>query len=214
MSKITLCKDSESIKYLCNKDKRLSKVISMVGDIEYDLHDNYYSFLIHEIIEQMLSIKAGAKIYARLEELCDNNICHETINNLTDIEIKSIGTANSKVRAIRDLTNSVISGELSLDEFPMLPDDFVIKKLTAIYGIGTWTAKMFLIFCLNRPNILPFEDIAFLQGYKWIYNTADISKNSVIKKCRKWAPYSSIAARYLYRAVDMGLTKESFHLFK
>lgn len=81
-------------------------------------------------------------------------------------------------------------------------------------SIGLWTAKMYLIFVLNRQNVLPVEDVAFLQSYKWMYKTDDISKNSVMKKCKKWSPYSSIAARYLYRALDIGLTKSEFHLYK
>lgn len=73
---------------------------------------------------------------------------------------------------------------------------------------------MYLIFVLNRQNVLPVEDVAFLQSYKWLYKTDDTSKDSVMKKCKKLSPYSSIAARYLYRALDTGLTKNEFHLYK
>lgn len=164
---IILNKDNPAVKYLCTKDKRLSKVIDTIGEISYQPHDDGYAFLIHEIIEQMLSIKAGAVIYSRLQVLCDNNICPEKIAGFTDKQIKSIGTA-----------------------------------------------KMYLIFVLNRQNVLPVEDVAFLQSYKWLYKTDDISKDSVMKKCKKWSPYSSIAARYLYRALDTGLTKNEFYLYK
>lgn len=95
-----------------------------------------------------------------------------------------------------------------------LNDADVIKQLTPIKGIGQWTAKMYLIFVLNREDILPIEDVAFLQSYKWLYKTNDVSKESIQKKCRKWKPYSSIAARYMYRALDIGLIKEEFHLYK
>lgn len=214
MSKIVLSQDSEAIKYLFQKDKHLAKVISMVGDITYETHSDYYAFLIHEIIEQMLSIKAGAKIYSRFAELCNGIITPEQINQLTDSEIKSIGTANSKVKAIRELTNAVLQSKINFTEYESMSDNDIISSLTSIYGIGTWTAKMFLIFSLNRPNVLPYEDVAFLQGYKWIYNTNKTDYSSVQKKCKKWSPYASIAARYMYRAVDMGLTKNKFHLFK
>ncbi len=73
---------------------------------------------------------------------------------------------------------------------------------------------MYLIFVLDRPDILPTEDVAFLQAYEWLYKTKDRSKESVEKRCKKWKPYSSVAARYLYRALDSGLTKEEFHLYK
>lgn len=74
-----------------------------------------------------------------------------------------------------------------------------MKKLMPISGIGIWTAKMYLIFVLDRKDILPFEDDAFLQSYRWLYKTTDISKESIIKKCSKWKPCFSIAARYMYK---------------
>ena len=162
----------------------------------------------------MLSIKAGVKIYGRLEELCHGKITPETINSLSDEQIKGIGTANSKVAYIRNVTDSVLSGRLDFTELSALPDEAVFKKLTSLKGIGRWTAKMYLIFVLDRQDILPCEDAAFLQSYRWLYKTNDCSKEAVEKKCKKWKPYSSIAARYLYRALDSGLTKKEFNLYK
>lgn len=66
---------------------------------------------------------------------------------------------------------------------------------------------------MNRQDVLPLEDVAFLQGYRWIYKTKNVTPDSIIRKCDKWKPYSSIAARYLYCALDIGLTKEEFHLY-
>lgn len=207
---ITLNENSESIQYLCRKDKRLAKVIS----ITYWAYNDAYSFLVHEIIEQMLSVKAGAKIYGRLEGLCDGIVTPEKIDKITDEQIKSIGTANSKVAYIRNLTNAVLTGEIKFSELTEKTDEEVFNILISLKGIGSWTAKMYLIFMLDRQDILPTEDVAFLQAYEWMYNTKDRSRVSVEKKCKKWKPYSSIAARYLYRALDMGLTKNEFHLYK
>ncbi len=216
MSKIiTLNMDTPSVQYLCQKDKRLAKVISMVGPITYSPYENDpYRFLIHEIIEQMLSVKVGQKIFSRLEELCAGNINPDNILALTDEQIRSTGTSNAKVEYIRNLTNALESGTLSFDNLSVMSDKDVIQEMTKIRGIGTWTAKMYLMFVLDRPDILPVEDGAFLQGYRWAYKTADCKPVSVAKKCKKWKPYSSIAARFFYRALDMGLTKEEFHLFK
>ena len=82
------------------------------------------------------------------------------------------------------------------------------RRLTKLRGIGEWVAHMYLIFVLDRQDILPTTDVAFIQVYEWLYKT------SVEKKLKKWKPYSSIAARYFYRALDEGYTKEEFHLFK
>lgn len=212
---VTLDMDTPSVQHLCKKDKRLAKVIKMVGPIQYTLHcDDTYSFLIHEIIEQMLSVKAGQKIFSRLELLCDGKITPDKISNLSDAQIHSIGTSNAKVDYIRSVTNAITSGVLSFDEIETQSDEDAIKTLTSIRGIGTWTAKMCLIFVFDRPDILPTEDVAFLQAFRWAYKTSNTMPATVKSKCKKWKPYSSIAARFLYRALDMGFTKNEFHLFK
>lgn len=209
---VTLDMEHPGVQYLCKKDKRLAKVISMVGPITYNPESkDSYRFLIHEIIEQMLSVKTSAKIYNRLEQLCSGNITPEKIQNLTDDEIRGIGTSNAKVKYIRNLTNAVLDGSLSFDRLKLLSDREVITELTKLRGIGNWTAKMYLIFVLNRPDILPFEDGAFLQSYRWVYKT-EVCHVSAI--CKKWSPYASIASRFFYRALDAGMTKTEFHLFK
>lgn len=210
----TLSSETEAIKYLCQKDKRLAKVISSIGPISYQPYEDGYAFLVHEIIEQMLSVKAGAKIYERLETLCEGNITPDIINSLSDEEIRSIGTSSAKVSYIRSLTQAINSGTLDFQSLPSMADSEVMKELTSVKGIGKWTAKMYLIFVLDRQDILPTEDVAFLQAYQWLYKTEDRNPENIQIKCKKWKPYSSIAARYLYRALDGGFTKNEFHLYK
>lgn len=211
--KVYLNKESESIQYLCKQDKRLAKVISMVGEITYLPHSDGFSFILHEIIEQMLSKKVATVIYERLSNLCDGVITPEAIHKLSIEEIRSTGTSNRKATYIHDLASEIISGNIDLQELSVLSDDEVVLYLTNIPGIGTWTAKMYLIFVLDRQNVLPFEDSAFAQSFTWIYKTAPSPAN-IKNKCRKWSPYSSIGARYLYRALDLGFTKNAFHLYK
>ena len=205
---------TQSVEYLMKKDKRFSKVVNMVGDITYKPYEDSYSFLVSQIIGQMLSAKVGEVIYGRLLSLCDNKITPQVIDSLSDEEIKGIGTANSKVKFIRELTSAVIDGRLDFKLIETMNDEEALKYLTNIYGIGKWSAKMYLIFVLDRQDILPYEDVAFLQAYKWLYKTSDVSSKSIIDKCKKWKPYSSIAARYMYKALDMGFTKNEFHLYK
>lgn len=212
---ILLDMNSPPVQYLCKKDKRIAKVISMVGPITYQVHDeNPYAFLVHEIIEQMLSVKASARIYERLVALCEGHVKPSIIMEFSEEDLKSTGTSINKVRCIRALTDSITCGSLDIDRLQLLTDEEVIKELTNIKGIGQWTAKMFLIFVLNRNDVLPYEDVAFLQSFKWLYKTTETSKATVEKKCHKWKPYSSVAARYMYRALDTGLTKKEFHLYK
>lgn len=211
---ITLTDSSSPIQHLCKRDKRLAKIIGMIGDISYKPYDDPFKFLVHEIIEQMLSVKAGRKIYSRLEEMCNGAITPETINNFSANEIQAIGTSSAKAQYIKDLANSVVHKDLVFEILNSLPDKEIIKELTKLRGIGEWTAHMYLIFVLDRQDILPTTDVAFLQVYEWLYKTDDRSKTSVEKKCKKWKPYSSIAVRYFYHALDEGYTKEEFYLFK
>ena len=213
--KVFLHMDTPEVQYLCQKDKRLAKLITMVGDISYTpRHENSYSFMVHEIIEQMLSIKVGQKIFDRLESLCDGEVTPDSISSLTDAQIRGTGTSNAKVEYIRNVTKATYDGLLDYLYLKTLTDDEIIRVLTGIRGIGTWTAKMYLIFVLDRPDVLPFEDGAFLQVYRWLYHTEDCSKQAVFKHCQKWSPYSSIASRYFYKALDNDITKQTFHLYK
>jgi len=211
---IRVSTDSDEIKYLCCRDKRLAKVIHMIGPITYKPYENEYSFLVQQIIGQMLGNKVASKITERLVALCDGEITPNAIRGIDDSLIKGTGMSMPKVQYIRNLTSVIENGELQFETINGLDDREVIKELTKIKGIGEWTAKMYLIFVLNRMNVLPYEDMAFLQAYGWLYKTDDYSKGSVTKKCRKWSPYSSLAARYLYKALDGGLTKQEFHLYK
>lgn len=212
MKTISYSLESDEIKYLCDKDKRLAKVISMIGPLEYTVHQDIFAFLVHEIIEQMLSVKAGNAIYNRLVDLCGREVTPERISKLSAEQMRSVGIAYKKANCILELSSAILSGTMDISTFDTLSNDMVINELTKIRGIGLWTAKMCLIFSLDRTDVLPYEDKAFLHSYRWMYNTTDTSPQGVVKRCSKWEPYSSIAARYMYRALDSGLIKERFHL--
>lgn len=211
---ISLTHDNEAVRYLCQRDKRLSKVIDLVGDYTYKPYDDSFSFLTNQIIGQMLSAKVSVKISERLEKLCEGGITPLRILNIDEADMRSTGMSLPKAQNIKNLALAVENEEISFAEIDQMDDASVIKELTQYKGIGLWTAKMYLIFVLDRKDVLPYEDMAFLQSYSWMYKTSDLSKKSIEKKCKKWKPYTSIAARYLYKALDAGLTKTEFHLFK
>ena len=204
-----LTKRNKSIRHLMNNDERLKFLIGEIGDINYITHEeDPYGFLIHEIIEQMLSVKAAKKIHERLMLLCEDDINPEKILLMDEIKLKSIGTSIQKVRYIKQLTEAVVNNRIDLFSLQKFSDEEVMRALTAIPGIGNWTAKMFLIFVLDRPDVLPFEDGAFKQSFKWLYETEDTTKENITRTCMSWSPYSSVASRYLYRALDSGLAKK------
>lgn len=211
---VSLTHMNEAVSYLCQRDKRLSKVIDLVGDFTYKPYEDSFSFLANQIIGQMLSSKVSAKIYERVEALCNQSVTPENILRLNEEDMRLTGMSLTKARNIKNLAMAVENKEILFEEIGKLDDKRVIKELTQLKGIGSWTAKMYLIFVLDRQDVLPYEDMAFLQSYSWMYKTDDLSKSSIEKKCYKWKPYTSVGARYLYKALDNGLTKREFHLYK
>ena len=200
----------ESLDHLQKVDKRLSKVIERIGIIEYhsynDIGDGFV-FLVREIIGQMISSKVKKILYNRLLELCADEITPSIISALSIEDLRGIGLSKSKSEYIINLAKLTKEGSINFSVIRQMSDENVIKSLTAIKGIGNWTAKMYLIFFLQRENVLPYEDGAFLQAYKWLYNTQKVTQECISRKCKKWKPYQSIGARYLYQALDRGLTK-------
>lgn len=206
---ITLNQDSKSILFLTAKDKNLKRAFDIIGPISYQLYTDRYAFLVETIIGQMLSNKVADVLCMRLKDTCSGVITPDAIKKLSSDELRSHGISNAKVKYIQNLTEAVCNGALDLSALNTMSDDEVLKSLTAIHGIGNWSAKMFLIFVLGREDVLPFEDGAFLQAYTWLYKTDQIKKAAIESKCKKWKPYSSIAARYLYRLLDAGYTKST-----
>lgn len=204
---ITLTRESDSIKYLAAKDTKLKQAFDLIGDLSYSLYDDPYSFLVETIASQMLSSKVADVICGRIHQACAGSLKPDVIGRFTVEDLRSFGLSNAKSRSILELTSAVTIGELDLVALYDMPDEEVMKSITSIRGLGNWSAKMFLIFVLGREDVLPFEDAAFLQAYSWLYRTDRLKKADVEKKCRKWKPYSSVAARYLYRLLDGGFTK-------
>jgi len=199
-----------SIHHLKEADYRLAKVIETVGELHSSTYNDYadsFLFLIREIVGQMISSSVKKVIWGRLIELCNNEITPNTIGNLSVEQLRSIGLSQSKSNYILNLAKIVSDGKIDFYRLENMPDDEVLKVLTSIKGIGNWTAKMYLLFFLQREDILPYEDGAFLQAYKWLYNTKVIKPESIARRCKKWKPYTSIGARYMYMALDSGLTK-------
>jgi DNA-3-methyladenine glycosylase II len=213
--KIRLTIDSDPIKYLINADERFIILYRIVGKLSFQLSSDSYSFIIETIIGQMLSNKVAGIIVDRLTALCDSGkIDVSSIKRLSIEELRAIGISRRKAECILDFTKKYNRKDYAIQSFSLLSDDEIIKKITSIKGLGSWSAKMFLLFVLGRENILPYEDMAFLQAFVWYNELPGIpEKNEIIAICKKWSPYISIAARYLYKALDMGLTKKAFSCY-
>lgn len=203
----------EKIAYLKRKDNRLAKVIDSIGDlVEWDRPDSF-KFLVSEIVGQMLSSNVRDVLLSRLNTLCSNDITPESVLLLSQTDLRGIGLSNSKASFIINLASLVHEGKVDFTSLKDLSDEEVTKYLMSIKGIGIWTSKMYLLFFLHRDDVLPVEDVAFLQAFKWLYGYKDPSRETIERRCRKWKPYSSLAARYMYVALDSGLTKIPVDVF-
>jgi len=210
--KIRITIDSESIKHLIGTDDRFIILYKLIGELSYQLADDPYSFIIETIIGQMLSNKVAEIFTNRLISICHSGkIDIDSIKQLSISKLRSIGISQRKAQCIFDFTNAYNKKSYTKKTISLLSDDEIIKNIISVKGLGIWSAKMFLLFVLGRENILPYEDAAFLQAFVW-YNGLlyTPSKIDIRKSCEKWSPYTSIAARYLYKALDTGLTKKPF----
>lgn len=197
-----MCEEAVSI--LKKKDKKLAWLMERVGPLSHtDLKDDFL-FFIEQVIGQMLSIRVADVMTGRLAALCRGEITASTICSLSIDELKKIGISLRKAECIRQIAFMVENGSLNFGKLKELSDAEIIKSLTAIKGIGNWTAKMYL-YKIDRPDVLPYEDATFLAAYKWLYRTRNVKPEAVRQRCRKWSPYSSIAAMYLYAAFDRKL---------
>ena len=157
------------------------------------------------IASQQLSVKAADTIFGRFRDLFPNRRpTPEHVMTLTDDQIRGVGFSRPKVTFIRDLASHVIDGRLNLAELTTHPDDEVMRQLVAVKGIGRWTAEIFLMFRLGRPDILPADDLGLMNAAHRVYK---LRKRPDANKLRQmgeaWKPYRSVASWYLWQSLTL-----------
>jgi DNA-3-methyladenine glycosylase II len=173
-------------------------------------HPEPFKALVRAIVAQQLSTRAAATIHARVLALLPGGTATPAaFASVTDDQLRACGLSGQKLRYIRDLCARVEDGSLPLDHIETLGDDAVIAALTQVKGIGRWTAEMFLIFRLHRPDVLPVGDLGILKAVQRAYRlrkTPDARRLTSIGEA--WRPYRSIACWYLWASLDNAPTKE------
>ena len=167
------------------------------------LRVDHLSALVRAIIFQQLSTKAASTIHGRFVGLLADGITAAAIAEVTDEQFRSVGISRQKALYLRDLAGKVSSREVTLDGLEDLDDESVIAALTAVKGIGRWTAEMFLMFRLHRPDVLPVGDLGILTAVQKAYG---LRKRPTPDRLRKlgdaWKPYRTVACWYLWRSLD------------
>jgi len=164
---------------------------------------DHFSALVRAITGQQLSTKAASTIYARLAALMPGGVSPASLSTLTDEQMRAVGMSRQKIAYFRDLCDKALSGVVALDSLESLTDDEVIATLTKVKGIGRWSAEMFLMFRLHRPDALPVDDLGIVNAVKNVYR---LRKRPTADRIRKigdaWRPYRSVASWYLWRSLD------------
>ena len=171
-----------------------------------------FEALARSIVFQQLSTKAARTIYGRLEEAAKGEITPESIHNLGVGEMRRCGLSKQKIGYIRDLADHAVSGKLDFNRLHSMNDEEVVAALTDIKGVGVWTAHMFLLFALRRPNVLAVGDLGVRTAVQRIYRKRKLPTPKQMEKLGKaWHPYCSVACWYLWRSLDLpGMTSSSF----
>lgn len=187
----------KEIDYLKRKDKKLSEAIDRIGKIERRVIPDLFEALVNSIVSQQISNKAAETVWKRLINLL-GEIKPETIMDAGINSIQKCGMTYRKASYIKDIAESVCSGELNIDELNDLSDDEVIKKLISLNGIGVWTAEMLMIFSMERPDIVSWGDLAIRRGICMLYNHEELTKTQFERYKKRYSPYGSVASLYLW----------------
>jgi DNA-3-methyladenine glycosylase II len=195
-----------AVRHLKRSDPRLAAVRERVGPCRFQPERNgtHFDAILRSIIYQQLSGKAAATIHRRVIALLGGAPTPAAVAATPDDALRAAGLSRQKMSYVRDLARQATSGAVPFASLDTLDDDAVIEALTAIKGVGRWTAQMFLMFRLGRPNVLPAEDLGIRKGVQLAYRTRGLPPpKRVLTLGRSWSPYATIASWYLWRSLEL-----------
>jgi DNA-3-methyladenine glycosylase II len=193
-----------AVNHLKKSDPVLRAIIARVGACRMEYGRPEFHSLAEAIVYQQLNGKAAATIFKRFAALAGEPVTPQGILKLTESHLRSVGLSKQKSSYLRDMAERATRGELDFGRLPQLSDEEVIHHLTQVKGVGVWTAQMFLMFTLRRPNVLPTGDFGVQMAIKKHYNKRKLPKPLLMEKiARPWEPYRSVACWYLWRSLDL-----------
>lgn len=192
-----------AVRHLRKADPALKELIERVGPCLLEPREDRFSTLVRAIVGQQISTKAAASIDARLRDLGGDPHHPEKLRALGETAIRTAGLSGVKARYVINLAEAVASGEVPVDEFDdSWTDEEIVASLVSIKGIGVWTAEMFLMFSLNRPDILPVGDLGIRAGLRKIHGLAELPKPGECHALAEhWRPYRTVASWYLWKGL-------------
>jgi DNA-3-methyladenine glycosylase II len=200
---------TSAVRHLRKVDPHLREIIDRIGPCRLEPHPHRFGALVRSIVGQQISSKAAASINLRLLTLTGDPHHPSRLIELGEANLRTVGLSGAKARYVLNLAEAVASGQVPLDAFDDSWDDAdIIKSLTSIKGIGVWTAEMFLIFVLNRPDVLPVGDLGVRAGIRARHGLVELpAPRECHALAEHWRPYRSIASWYLWKGADTPIAR-------
>ena len=183
--------------YLSRKDKRLAAAIAQIGPIEREVDTDLFAAVVHHIIGQQISMKAQATIWQRMRDAL-GTVDAEHLLAAWVPQLQQLGMTFRKAEYITDFSQKIHDGTFDLQAVWQMPDDEAIRALSSLKGIGVWTAEMILLFCMQRPDVFSYDDLAIQRGLRMLYHHRKIDRKLFEKYRRRFSPYGSVASLYLW----------------
>ncbi|MFZ2737095.1 MAG: DNA-3-methyladenine glycosylase 2 family protein [Burkholderiaceae bacterium] len=193
---------AEACKHLSKKDRVMKRLIPQLGEAGLQVRGDAFTTLARSIVGQQISVKAAQTVWDRFAVL-PKKMTPANVLKLKVDDMRAAGLSVRKVEYLVDLALHFDNGTLKSKDWSELDDEAIIAQLIAIRGIGRWTAEMFLIFHMLRPNVLPLDDVGLMNGIsKNYFSGEDVSRSEAREVAASWAPYCSVATWYIWRSLD------------
>ena len=183
--------------YLRSRDTKLAAAIDRIGHVSREVDTDLFSSVIHHIIGQQVSTAAQRTVWRRFLELV-GDVTAERICTRTREELQALGITWRKADYILDFAGRVRDGSFDVEALSSLPDEAVRVQLSSLRGIGPWTAEMLMIFCMQRPDVVSYGDLAILRGMRMLYRRKTIDRKTFDRYRKRYSPYGTTASLYLW----------------
>jgi DNA-3-methyladenine glycosylase II len=184
-------------------DVRMRAVIERVGGCRLGMRRPRYAALVRAVVGQQVSTGAARSMYERLRQAAGGVVSAERVARLGDADLRGAGLSRQKAAYVRDLSERVVEGRLDLRRLGRLDDAAVLEALIEVKGVGVWTAQMFLMFVLHRPDVLPVGDLGIQKGFARVFELRRLPSAVWMERAaRDWRPYRTVGSWYLWRSLD------------
>ena len=192
----------DACKHLSKKDRVMKRLIAQFPNVSLSSRGDAFTTLARSIVGQQISVKAAQTVWDRFA-LLPKKMAPAQVLKLKIDDMRAAGLSARKIEYLVDLAIHFDSGAISSDSMTAMDDEAIIAELVAIRGIGRWTAEMFLMFYLMRPNVLPLDDIGLINGIsKGYFSGEAVSRSDIREVAEAWSPYRSVATWYIWRSLD------------